>query len=384
MIGAPVLNGTAGSLIAVLDACLANGFGLGTLDSLVISGGIATATRNAGHSQEVGSVALISGATVTGAPLNGSQKVLSATTTTFTFDAAGNTNQTATGTITAKLAPAGWSKGYSGTNLAAYVSNDVAATACMLRVDDTAAQTARVVGYEFMFDINNGSGQFPTSAQQSGGLHWTKSSSANATANAWMLVADKRFIYFARAYRSGNAGAANEYQLHVFGDIVPSKPSGDPYACIISGETTDQSGSNVQTANNYYSGAASTAAGLFMPRSYTTLGSSIAMGKSYPTMNANGGGPSGTQGTPFPNPTDGGLYVVPHYVFEAPNGTSFNVHRGVSPGFYCVPMSVSNGQFATRDSVTGVTGLTGKILKALTGVNGTFGVSLIDITGPWR
>lgn len=386
MVGAPTLNGVAGSIIAILDACLVNGFGLGTLDSLIITGGVAVATRAAGHSQEVGSVALIAGATVTGGTVNGEQKVTAATATTFSFAVPGISNQTATGTITAKLAPATWAKTFTGTNKAAYKSTDVAATGCMLRVDDAATLTARVVGYEVMTDVDTGTGPFPTGTQQSGGSHWAKSSTANATANFWMLVADSRFIYFARAYRSGNNSAPNDYQLHVFGDIVPTK-SGDPFGCIISGEATDQSGSNVTSAANYWYGSSGTATGLFTARSYTGLGSSIITGKAYPTLNSQstpGCSGSNVSGTPFPNPTDGGLYVVPHYIFESLISTN-NIHRGVSPGYYCSPQNIPVGQFAARDTVTGVTGLTGKTLKALTCQAGTpNGVVFFDITGPWR
>lgn len=39
MPSAPVLSGTAGSLLAILDACLVNGWGLMTATSVVVSGG---------------------------------------------------------------------------------------------------------------------------------------------------------------------------------------------------------------------------------------------------------------------------------------------------------------------------------------------------------
>jgi hypothetical protein len=85
--GAPVLSGTAGSLVAVLDACLVNGFAVSAVASLVVASNIATATISGGHSAEVGSVVLVSGATPSG--LNSEKKVLSvgAGNTTLTFDA---------------------------------------------------------------------------------------------------------------------------------------------------------------------------------------------------------------------------------------------------------------------------------------------------------
>jgi len=44
MTGAPALSGTAGTLIGLLDACLQDGFGGVTLDSLVVASNVATAT----------------------------------------------------------------------------------------------------------------------------------------------------------------------------------------------------------------------------------------------------------------------------------------------------------------------------------------------------
>ena len=130
MSGAPVLSGTAGTLIAVLDACLVNGFGSVTLNSLVVQNNVATATVSGGHgfamivgvnnvSPGVGPVVRIDGATP--AALNGDWRLASVpNSTTFTFAAEGIPDQTATGTITAKRAPAGWAKAFGGANKAAY------------------------------------------------------------------------------------------------------------------------------------------------------------------------------------------------------------------------------------------------------------------------
>ena len=40
MMGAPTLNGTAGSMIALLDAFLINGFGMKAVDSAQVTGGV--------------------------------------------------------------------------------------------------------------------------------------------------------------------------------------------------------------------------------------------------------------------------------------------------------------------------------------------------------
>lgn len=179
MNGAPVLSGTAASLIAVLDACLVNGFGLQTASSVVVASGIATATFPSGHSFEPDTIALIDGAAPAG--LNGEKHVLTTSTNTITFAATGIADGTATGTITAKLAPAGWEKPFSGTNLAVFRSLNVESTRMYLRVDDTGTTNSRVAGYESMTDVNTGVGPFPTSAMISGGGWWPKASAANAT-----------------------------------------------------------------------------------------------------------------------------------------------------------------------------------------------------------
>ena len=382
MAGAPTLSGTAGSLIAVLDACLVNGFGSGTVDSVVISGGIATVTRSTGHPFEVDSVAFIAGATVSGGSINGEKKVLSVTATTYTFDATGIANQTATGTITHKLAPANWVKEFSSTNLAVYKSADVASTGCRLRVDDTGTVNARVVGYETMSDVNTGTGPFPTSAQVSGGAYWTKSSVANSTSNNWILVADGRTIYFARAYRTAS-GTPNDYELTMFGDIASVKTGGDAFGCVLNANTSDQSGGNVNGSSSMY-GISST--NIWMPRAYTGLGSSMAVAKAFPNFGGLAAGSYSGGSTnsymPYPNPTDGGLYLVPNYITENVGGNQ--ALRGISPGLYGCPQNLGTTSFANKDSVTGVTGLTGKKLKAICTFTGLTAIVFIDITGAWR
>ena len=148
MSGAPTLNGQVGSLASLLKTCLVDGFGLVTLDSLVVSGGIATATRAAGHSAVTGSKQTIDGSTPSG--LNGVKTVLSHTLTTFTFDATGISDQTATGTITTKVSPLGWTREFNTTNIEVFRSPNVAGSRHYLRVDDTGGVNARVRAYESM------------------------------------------------------------------------------------------------------------------------------------------------------------------------------------------------------------------------------------------
>lgn len=372
MAGAPTLNGTAGAMIALLDACLVNGFGSGTVDSVVIASGVATVTRAAGHPMEVGAIASISGATVSGGSINGEQKVLSVGTTTYTFDATGLSDQTATGTITHKLAPAGWTKAFSGTNLAAYKSSNVAATGCYLRVDDTGTTNARLKGFLTMSDVNTGTGEFPTTV--SGGQYLGKSSVADSSVRAWRMFADDRGVYL----RIGFGTVAAATAITFFGDINSKKPT-DPYRFgIIAGTTSYVSGSSAISESAEYS-APNTSNGFFLARGVSGIGSAVAANRGAMAPYGNNAGMRSGEGQMhYPNPADNGVYLTQMLVSEATN--SLGVFRGEMPGIYFCPHNLS-GAFADGDRLSAVEGLTGKTLMA-TKVS-TNGAAFFDITGPW-
>lgn len=377
MPGAPVLSGTAGSLIAVLDACLVSGFGLKSVDSLVVAGNVATLNISTGHSAEVDTVILITGATPAG--LNGEQRVAATTSTSISFATSGIADQTATGSISVKIASANWAKPFSSTNLAAYQSTDIEASGCLLRVDDTTTTSCRVVGYETMSDVNAGAGQFPTTTQRSGGSWWPKSNSENMEARPWILVSDGRLFYFAREFSSTNY--AGGYEIHGFGDIASTK-AGDAFACMLSGDSSDysQSGPICLDTLGY---SANVAAELFTPRSYSGVGSSCQMRKNFATINSVAAVYSGavTNGPAFPNPSDGGLYISPAVLTE----NSSYAFRGTFPGFYCCAQNVLAGQIAARDTFKGIVSLPGRTLKAITTYGGgtCSAPAFFDITGPW-
>ncbi|MBB5204398.1 hypothetical protein HNQ51_001712 [Inhella inkyongensis] len=381
MPGAPVLSGTAGALIAVLDACLVNGFGTGSVDSLVISGGVATVTRAAGHPFEVGSVALIAGATVSGGSVNGEQRVLSVTGASYTFDATGIANQAATGTITHKAAPAGWAKAFSGANLAAYRPTDPAGTRFYLRVDDTAAQNARVRGFEAMTDVNTGTGPFPTDSLIPGGQWWAKSNSGSASPRNWAVVCDGRTMYYTAEYNSSYPGSS--VPLGMFGDFEPVR-AGDAYRCAIAGGVSDRSGSGpgdqsdtLDWTHGYSSAttAARRAVGVGgatpMVRAGQTLlqttSQSISSGANYVGHLA------------FPNYADSGVYVSRMALGD--DGANL---RGYMRGFRYVPMAAVHS-IGHRVRVPGQSALPGRELLFMTAGYPTSprGCYAFDATGPW-
>ena len=140
MPGALQLTGQAGALKNILKTYLVDGAGAGPVATLTVSGGVATATYASGHPFRPGAIAQVTGATP--AALNGLKAVLTTSTNSVTFAAPGVPDGAATGTITSKLAPAGWTELFAaGGNLLALKPSVPEATGCVLRVDDTAPPT---------------------------------------------------------------------------------------------------------------------------------------------------------------------------------------------------------------------------------------------------
>lgn len=375
MLAAPVLSGTAGTLIAVLDAVLVNGFGLQTASSVVVAGGIATATYGAAHSFVPGSVALFAGATPSS--LNGEQRILTTTTLTATFTTTA-ADGAATGTLTSKVAPAGWSKVFAGTNLAAYKITSVLGTGCVLRVDDTGTTTARVRGYETMSDVNTGVGPFPSVAQQAQpGLWWTKSDTASATPRPWRIAADDRgFFYFVK-----NA-VYSEHQGNYFGDLIPIK-SNDPYACILKAQDANSSSSTSAIQQSLeWADSSMICSGLYAARAANTLGGAAqhyqcpvtSVGLLFQHC-------TGSVGFPYPSPVDNGLMLTPVAIYNSSG------YRGYHPGLMFSPQ-ITNAAFNTGDTVVGSGAMVGKTVSVIKmgAINpgGGQGVVFVDTVSDWR
>lgn len=379
MTGAPVLSGTAGALIAVLDACLVNGFGTTSVTSLTVASGVATANFASGHPFMVDAIALFSGATP--AALNGEKRILSTTTNTVTFDATGVADGAATGTISAKLAAAGWGKTYAGTNLAVYRSDDVTGTRLYLRVDDTGATNARVVGYEGMTDVNTGTGPFPTSTQLTGGGYWPKASAANATGRSWTVIADGKTFFLHISTQTTTPGVAG--CVWGFGDFTSYK-SGDAYACTLQAAASDLSTSTAAASAAAEYGQVGGGSGVYLPRSFTALGGSVAAlhaVESYWGTTGVLGAVAQGLAPAYPNGPNNGLLLSRKLVLEP--GVAL---RGVQRGLL-TPAQNCHAVFGWRDKVAGQGDYAGRTLLAVKAgaPAGTVSAGLVffDITGPW-
>lgn len=378
MAGAPVLSGVAGTGLAVLDI-LVNGFGLQTASSLVVSGGVATLTLPNGHSFEQDTVAFVAG--VTPAELNGEKRIISTTSTSATFAALGIADQTATGTITAKVAGSGWEKVFSGTNVAVYRSPNLESSRQFLRVDDTSATNMRVVGYENMTDAVTGNGPFPTATQISGGGYWPKANASGATARAWTLIADSKG-FLIHIHTSTTSPGVNG-SVWGFGDFASLK-SGDAYACALFCHNADASAASSLNFGLEYCSSPTPVAAAYFPRSFAALGGGIA-GAHLPLEYFSGstsGAAVGSVAFPtYPNGPNNSLALSKKALVEPSV-----CRRGFIRGLYVVPQNCHTS-FSWRDPIDGQDELAGRKLRVIkcgspAGITSQ-GMVVVDITGPW-
>jgi hypothetical protein len=378
--GAPRLSGTAGDIIALFDACLINGYNSKTVLSMVRTNQTVTVYFATAHNLAGDGVTkvLISGADQV--EYNGIFKISNIQASSFDITVTGSPLSPATGTtITSKVAPVGWSKAFTGTNLGVYRSLESTATKLYLRIDDTGTLSCRARGFETMSDVNNGSGLFPTDLQLSGGLFIQKSNSASTASRPWILVGDGfEFFFFSAAHGSY---PTLFYSFH-FGDPA-SEMTSDPYGCLIYGGNADDTGQ----APAFYCGVApqsittslAAQAGHYYARIYNQLGGSVGASKL---------GSSGLGGTTigyggiltYPAQHNNGLYIAPivvsdTYVIRGQlKGLYQPLHRTPLGNWILVDVSLSPINRRLYSIGTSV-GTQGNILT---------GEVHVDIDGPWR
>lgn len=380
-VGAPTLNNVNGSLVGVLDAVLTTGFNPRSVTSITVASNVATAVIPT-HSfvGGVGRRVLFAGAS--DAALNGVKTVTVVDANTVTFPAPGVANGVASGTLTAKRAPLGWTKLFSGTNKAVYQRTDPQATSMVLRVDDTGSGVAsttyaRARMAESATDVDTLTAIAPLDTHLSGGVYVSKGTS-DATAKRWVAVGDGRTLWF---FSDDSAYPFSSYSgLHGFGfgDVTSWRSGGDAYGCLIWGGTSSTGANNT----HYSTDTPTLAGGIYVARSVNHIGGSTAVSF---RGRATGqyAGASTVGHAPYPSPVDGGCAIetavlVPEYVT-----TGFPPFRGTARGV-AHPLG----------AVTTV--LHGQTLPNLVGTNDTFlcvgctaqgsgssGALLFNLTSEW-
>ena len=378
MRGAPVLSGTRGSLIALLEAFLVTGFGQVTANSVTVAGGVATASLQPGEGFALHANVLVAGATP--AALNGVARVIEATDTAIKF-ATSAPDGLATGAITIRVAPVGWQKVFTATNKAVFRSSDVQGARHYLRIDETGtANFARVRGYAAMTTVDAGTGLYPTNTQVNGGGYWVKSTQASASAIPYDLIADSRFLLVQLSAGFPDYGDSNGATIRGFGDPLTLKLAGDPYAsCLSVSETADAS----LQFGGFERNAWSTYGSVYAARTSAGTGTAVVMYiRSYVGSDDCVSGSDTTLG-PFPSSVDGELKLSRRYLIQ-----SNSAPRADIPGLLHVPQSgLLASAIQRRDFIEGAGPLAGRVLLALhigQYSGGTDGVSFVDITGPWR
>lgn len=378
--GAPQLSGQPGTntLIAVLNACLIDGFNLRTLTSITREGTVATATADAGHGLREYDIVLIAGANE--AAYNGEKRIRNVTTNTFEFDVAGETATPATGTITAKIAPLGWESPFSGPAKAAYRSRDVSGNRLFLRIDETplagdanygrGSRTALAQMWEVLNDIDNGTGKAET--------WWRKAQNDSTTARPWLLVGDTKRFWLAVNW---SESYPNRYVPYFFGDF-PSFKAGDAYGSLIAGYydlayNWYEPAYNEVTDNVYSVGTGVGNTGIWLARGYSQLGGRVnAQWVSAPAPGGSTG--LGATAVPYPNPADNGIYVMPMMIQEQ-TGPSL---RGRLPGLLC-PLQMIPAPEPWRFPGFVIDGTQRELLVVGGSASGGNARLAFDLTGPW-
>ena len=384
MAGAPQLTTSPGSIIAILDACLIDGFGAATPDGnkITVSAGVATVEFSNGHDFEEYAVVEIAGATPSA--LNDVWRVTGATATAFTFDCPGISDGTASGSITVKRATPGyWEKAFGDNLVAAYRSTHPEGTGAYLRIDDSLpfndTFAVPIRGYSVMTDIDSGQGEFPTFVQRpadnsSSNHNWNRISGDNLS--SWTLISDDRFFYFLPCGYL-NRGAA----LYEFGDI--SAPiSMDQSNCVTSGHYRKSSIGYQNTSANSVNNSGA------LGCHFMAAADGSDPGTAYRKM----GGYSGTllyavtSETPYPCPISGGYLYQP--VMAADGAGQW---RGFCPGLFQTLNWLGDGGGLPDGQLRRIMPRNQGYQRAMMHIKyqhqaneNNYPIIALDIEGPWR
>lgn len=268
---------------------------------------------------------------------------------------------------------AGWSKPFTGTNLAAFRTG-AGSNQFYLRVDDTSTQVARLVGYETMTNVSTGTGLFPTAAQVSGGAYVYRSDgNASGVARPWVMVATAKIFHLWIAAEIVNASPTYSYSSDIvtFGDFVSYKTA-DTYNTILRCSSNAGAGGNKGFVLS--TSVSDGGTGAAIARKYDQLGTAVLA--NLHSDNVRGTTTMGGGVLFFPALTNGGLYLAPLGVNEQ-HSSPFYV-RGELPGLWnpCHVKPLSH-----LDTFTGTGTLAGREFLAVNGWSNS--QAFLEISNTW-
>lgn len=373
--GAPGLPGQNAKLNDLLKACLVDGFNSGGC-TITRSGTTATVTRT-GHGFPAApftpTYVQVSGADQSDYNVIAPIAVVDANT--FTYPVANSPATPATGAITVKRAPAGWTSPYYDAASETRVFK-TADGLCHLQVQDNGpgaggAREARIRGYAGMSAYNSGTDPFPTVAQMSNGAFLRKSSTADATARAWALYANENTLHL--LIETGDV--ANQAALFTFGRFTSDKV-GDVWAYLLAARNNENNTTfSPETAPARQSTLQSiTVTGLYLVRNVQGVSGAVPAGQHSDAVKAKGSGVAGGDGVTYPNPATGGADVELTWVHEA------NQVRGVVPGLWT---PLHNRPLAHRGTISIVDGSTLRYFRAFNVGTGSNGQVWLEESSTW-
>lgn len=229
----------------------------------------------------------------------------------------------------ALVTTSGWTKVFSGTNLAVYRAP--AGNRMYFRVDDNNTSWATIRMYESMTDVNTGVNPTPSIAQWPNGLTIIKSATADTVARAYTIVERNGTVFYTcQSDVTAAVGVANNYPCHTwFGDFVSYK-AGDAYNSFISSSsaTNNTSAAPEGVINSLYN---ATSTGTYIARASTQIGTSLWGCRMLNSTFASGASSIGSQGPAYPNVITGGMNIGRIYLGEGLLATGV---RGYIPGLW--------------------------------------------------
>lgn len=357
MLGSPNLTPTNGSLNALLNACLVNGFNTQSVVSATASGGVVTFNFASAPGFNALDTVTIAGST--GAVADGKFRVQSAASNQVLVAIPGVPDGAVGGAITLKFSPLGWTRPYSGAGIGCYRQGGSSSTKRFLRVYDTNVVTLGYVGnmrgYENMTAVSTGTGAFPTTTQAPGNgqpIYLPADGTSDLPAQqfrSWVVIGTPRFftIYWeAGRTMYGSSDVKNPISAtstggvcgFMFGELANITKPADAFAHVCWGPSQ---------------------ADVFLPRSYVGSGSAVlarpngssAIGQGYLSF-----------GVTYPSSGDSGLHLVgPVTVSEQETAGTL---RGTLPGILTMfesPFSNSTSPPAFGAELTGIPGVTGRL-----------------------